>query len=246
MMDTYVQIEKSDPLIFSDAIGSFDSKRIRGGPAWFYSDRYTIEAETDDPVANGPTRGPTPAQKMLMGSMLRALVEERFQLKSHREVEEIPMYSLTVAKGGLKMKPMEEGGCTVHDPTKGLFVSEMFPPGQKPLCISHLGWDGPNWTLDAAGQSLSNLAARLSNTMDRHVLDKTGITALFTFHLVFAHDDKAPGDFPTELPNPFPASDIPPGPSIFTVLEQLGLKLVPEKGPRGYIVIDSVQRPSEN
>lgn len=158
----------------------------------------------------------------------------------------MPMYALTVAKSGLKLKPMEEGGCLPLDPTKGVKVSEMFPTGQKPLCVSHVGGDGPNWKLDAAGRSLSGFADVLSVTMDRHVIDKTGITALFNFHLVFAHDENTPGSFPAGLPSPFSDSDVPAGPSIFTVVEQLGLKLVPDKGPRGYIVIDSVQRPSEN
>ena len=122
----------------------------------------------------------------------------------------------------------------------------MFPPGQKPLCVSNIGWDG-NWNLDAAGQSLSGFAEGLSVIMDRRVIDKTGITALFDFHLVFAHDENTPGTFPPGGSSPFTPTDTPPGASVFTVLEQqLGLKLVPDKGPRGYIVIDSVQRPSEN
>jgi uncharacterized protein (TIGR03435 family) len=83
--------------------------------------------------------------------------------------------------------------------------------------------------------------------MDRHVLDKTGIAALFNFNLVFAHDDTTPGNFPSGFPSPFTPSDSPAGPSIFTVLEQqLGLTLLPDTGPRGFIVIDSVERPSEN
>ena len=45
---------------------------------------------------------------VLMGSMLRALLEDRFRLKVHRETEDVPMYALTVAKGGFKLKPMNE------------------------------------------------------------------------------------------------------------------------------------------
>ena len=245
MMDIAYGQHANEPLI-NDS-GPMTAGRIRGGPAWIHSDYYTVDAKTDDPVANGPTSGPTPANTLMEGPMLRALLEDRFQLKTHRAVEEVPMYSLTVASGGLKMQPMEEGGCTPHDPTKGLLVSEMFPPGQKPLCISHLGWNASNWTLDAAGQSLDRLAGALSAAMDRHVLDKTGITAVFNYNLVFAHDDRTPGNFPSGFPSPFAPSDTPPGPSVFTVLEQqLGLTLLPDKGPRGFIVIDSVERPSEN
>jgi uncharacterized protein (TIGR03435 family) len=246
MVDIAYAQYPDEPLI-NDSTMPMTAGRIRGGPAWIHSDYYTIDAKTDDPVANGPNLGPTPANTLMRGAMLRALLEDRFQLKTHRGVEQVPMYTLTVASGGLKMQPMEEGGCTPHDPTKGLLVSEMFPPGQKPLCVNHLGWNASNWTLDAAGQSLDRLAGALSTAMDRHVLDKTGITSLFTFHLVFAHDDKTPGNVPDGMPSPFPPSDTSPGPSVFTVLEQqLGLTLAPDTGPHGFIVIDSVERPVEN
>jgi uncharacterized protein (TIGR03435 family) len=82
--------------------------------------------------------------------------------------------------------------------------------------------------------------------LNRYVIDKTGITGIFNIHVEFARDESAPGP-PGVRPPGVEPSDTPPGPSIFTVLEQqLGLRLVPDKGPRGYIVIDSVQRPSEN
>jgi uncharacterized protein (TIGR03435 family) len=94
-----------------------DLRRVRGGPAWVYSDRYTINDETSDRAAAGPTGGPTP-DTSLLGPMPRLLLEDRFQLKTHRDTEEVGMYSLTVAKGGLKIKPMEEGDCVPFDPPK--------------------------------------------------------------------------------------------------------------------------------
>jgi uncharacterized protein (TIGR03435 family) len=244
LIDTYLGMGNEKPLI--NDLGGIDSPgRIRGGPAWINTDRYTIEAETNDPVANGPTGGFTPATRLMRGSMLRALLEDRFHLRTHHETEEVPMYALTLAKGGLKIKPMEEGGCRPHDPTQGTRVDDMFPPGQKPMCVGWTHTDGPNWVIDDAGQGLGNLAQALSGLMDRHVLDKTGVNGVYTYHLVFAHDDKTPSNFPTD--GLFPASDIPPAGSVFTVLEQqLGLKLVADKGSREYVVIDRVERPSEN
>lgn len=224
-----------------------DTKWLRNAPAWVNSDWYTVDAETNDPVANGPTGpGQRDAEKV-MEQMLQLVLEDRFQLKIHRDTEEVPMYNLTVAKGGLKLKPMEPGGCTEHDPTKGTNVSEMFPLGKTPMCTIWLHMNGPDWVLDAAGQKAGNLVGMLSNTLNRHVFDKTGITDRFIFHLQFAHDDTTPGNIPKEmLDRWFPPTDIPSGPSIFTVLEGLGLKLEPTKGPRGYIVVDHVERPSEN
>jgi uncharacterized protein (TIGR03435 family) len=224
-----------------------DQPQIKGGPSWIRSDRYTIDAETKDPVANSPAAaGPTPVRPLLMGAMFLALLEDRFQLKTHRETEEVPMYSLTVAPGGLKMQPMEEGGCIPHDPSKGLLTSEMFPLGQTPLCVQWNHTVEADWKIDGAGQKMSNLAAALSQIMDRYVLDKTGLAESYTYHLRFAHDDATPGNFPPDLPPPFTQTDLPPGPSVFTALEQLGLKLVKDKGPRENLVIDSVQRPSPN
>lgn len=182
-----------------------------------------------------------------MEQMLQRVLEDRFQLKIHRDTEEGPMYNLTVAKGGLKLKPMKAGGCFEHDPTKGALTSEMFPPGQKPMCTIWLHMNGPDWVLDAAGQKPGNLVGMLSNALNRHVFDKTGVTNLYTFHLQFAHDETAPGNFPPEMADGLlPHTDVPSGPSIFTVLKGIGLKLEPTKGPQGIMVVDHVERPSEN
>jgi len=237
-----------EPLL-NDSGGPFEKLRIRGGPDWIYSDLYTIDAKSSDPAVAGSADPNSPAaRRMLNGPMLQTLLENRFQLKTRREVEQTAMFSLIVANSGFKLQPMEQGGCIPHEPGTPLRVANMFPPGQKPLCITHTGWEGPNWTIDAAGQGLANLAGALGGIVtDRPVLDKTGIKGLFSFHLVFAHDQNAPGRFPPGLPSPFLPSDVSAAPTLPTVLEQqLGLTLVPDTGPREYIVIDSVARPLEN
>ena len=218
---------------------------LRNGPAWIHSDWYTIDAETEDPVATGPTGPGTIEASGVMQQMLQVVLEDRFHLKIHHDTEEVPMYNLTVAKSGLKMKPMEEGGCIPHDPTKGVMTGDMFPPGQTPLCISWGHTNGPDWVIDAAGQRLSNLAGSLSGLLDRHILDKTGVSDLFIYHLQFAHDETTPGPA-ARIATMFPPTDIPPGPSIFTVLDRLGLKLEQTTGPEEYVVIDHIERPSEN
>jgi uncharacterized protein (TIGR03435 family) len=237
----------NEPLI-NDSGGPLSTvTRIRGLPAWAISARYTIEAVTDDPVANGPTDGNTPAWKLMIGPMLQALLADRFQVKFHREAEEVPMYALTITKGGLKLKPMQVGDCLVIDKTANQLH---FPgPNEKPYCNSFVtgrnGPTDPNWIMVAGGQTLGGLARALSNTVDRHVIDQTATSETYNFRLEFAHDESTPGGLPP-APGAEPASDIPPGPSIFTALEKLGLKLDPIRGPRGYIVVDSVSPPSEN
>ncbi|HEY4089574.1 MAG TPA: M56 family metallopeptidase [Bryobacteraceae bacterium] len=224
-----------------------DSSWLRDAPPWVKSDWYTVDAETDDPVANKPDTPGHMDSEQRMEQMLQLALEDRFQLKIHRDTEEVPMYNLTVAKGGLKLKPMEPGGCFEHDPSKGTFTSEILPPGQKPMCTVWLHKNGPDWALDAAGQKPGNLTGMLANALGRHVFDKTGVTDLYIFHLQFAHDETTPGNLPPGMiDRMFPPTDVPSGPSIFTALEAVGLKLEPTKGPRGFIVVDHVERPSAN
>jgi uncharacterized protein (TIGR03435 family) len=235
--------------LLNTQIMPFDSEHrwLRGAPAWVHSDWYTIDAATDDPAANAPNPPGKRDADQVLEQMLQLVLEDRFQLRTHRDTEDVSMYNLTVAKNGLKIKPMEPGGCTEHDPAKGVRTSEMFPPGQKPMCSSWMHMNGPDWALDSAGHPLSNLANWLSTTLNRHVFDKTGVTDLFTLHLQFAHDESTPGAFPREMNDRlFSHTDVPPGPSIFSVLEGMGLKLEPTKGPQGFIVIDHIERPSEN
>jgi uncharacterized protein (TIGR03435 family) len=188
---------------------------VTGGPAWINSDRYQIVA-TAEANASMPT---------MTGPMLQSLLEDRFGLKIHRETREVPVYLLNVAKNGLKIQPLKEGTC---------FSPDAGPPpdsDQKPCGIPFTRVKPPNMIIDMEG-TLSNLSKLLGVTLGRPVIDKTGVTGQFGFHLEFARDEAA--------------SDVSAGPSIFTALQELGLKLDSAKGPGEFLVIDSVERPSEN
>ncbi|SPF55518.1 exported hypothetical protein [Candidatus Sulfopaludibacter sp. SbA4] len=192
---------------------------IEGGPAWTgtSSDRYTIDAEAEG----------TPGQAAMRGPMLQALLEDKFKLRIHRETREVPVYELTVATGGPKMQPFQEGGCTPIDRAAVELVS-VWPvpppaPGQK-NCNALIGKTGPDTTLEAQAVSLAYFCQLLGLVLDRPAIDRTGITGRFDFHLVYARASAAP--------------------SIFTALpQQLGLKLEPAEGPREFLVIDHVERP---
>lgn len=194
---------------------------IEGGPAWIDSDRYSIDAKADG----------TQSPAMMRGPMTQALLEDRFQLKIRRETREVPVYALTVSRGGLKLPRTKEGSCTPLE----LATPASPAPGDKPLCaVSRSSRRGPNVTWEARRLSIAAFAKALG--LDRPIIDRTGIAGLFDFHLEFAPeaDSGGPGDADR-------------GPSIFTALqEQLGLKLEPAKGPAEFLVIDRVQRPSGN
>lgn len=231
-----------------------DDKWLRKAPGWVNSELYTVEGKTDDPAAKASGgSGPRAADKVLE-RMLQVALEDRFQLKLHTETEEVPMYNLTVARGGLRLKPMAPGGCIAPDPAlgrvspTGVFMTGEWSLGDKtPPCMIVLHVSGPDWALDAAGQKPGNLVGMLSKALDRHVFDRTGIGDLYTFHLRFAHDGSAPGDLPqAAMERMFPPSDVPADPSVFTALERVGLKLEPTRGPQGHYVIDHIERSSEN
>jgi uncharacterized protein (TIGR03435 family) len=222
-----------EQLVNVGAGGASDTTKVRGGPAWVHSqhDKFAIEA-----TAAGATE-----RYVLLGAMLRTLLEDRFHLKLHRETEEVPMFALTVAKGGLKIKPMNTGDCTTYVP--GAPASE---DPAKPSCGSlMMRGNGPNTVWTFAGHELHSLAMRLSGTLGRYVIDQTGVTDTFVYRLEFHPDENTPGiHWPPERDAD---QSVPQAASIFTALEQqLGLKIEKTRAPRGYLVIDHVERPSTN
>jgi len=248
-MVSVAYIAHGSPLLNNPVGPMRDSEVILGVPKWALAARYTIHAETGDPVANGPAQraprergGPLPAASLLYGPMLQGLLEDRFQLKIRRVVEEAPMYALTVAKGGFKLKPMKEGDCLPDGPPE-------WPAGGKPAC-NWTGWDtnGPNRRLLFGSITLDRLAQDLAElVLDRNVIDRTGITGSFVVRLEYAPDENTRCFGMAQWCDVDPNSSIPPAATIFAALEQqFGLKLEPIKGPKEHIVIDSVERPSEN
>jgi len=230
--------------LLNDFGGPFQEGRVRGGPAWIYSDYYTIDAETSDPAANveDPDRPGEPlytARKLMSGPMLSALLAERFALRMHHATEDTAVYALVNVNGASKLRPGPAGGCEWLQPGQRMVDRT----GQKPYCVAHSGWEGPNWTIDFEGQNLSNLALHLGGMiLDRPAIDKTGIKGEFSFHLKFAHDAAAPGNLPKGFPNPF--TEDAPAPTLKVVLEeQLGLSLTPDRAPREFIVVESAERP---
>jgi uncharacterized protein (TIGR03435 family) len=221
-------------------------QRIRGGPAWAYSDKYTVEAKMPGPPPVEPDGPRSAARAVMLGPMLRALLEERFQLKLHQETEEAPMFALTVAKGGLKITPMKDGDCTMDRLKPPVLLSEAARRGVKPTCGTvHGGPDGPNWLTEHGGQDLGVVAMMLSSDLGVKVIDRTGITDKFNISWEYGPDENTPGAL-RWLERYGPQPPVPPtAPPVFTALEQqLGLKLVPIKGPRAYLVIDRIERPT--
>ena len=202
---------------------------VEGGPTWINSVRYQIDAKANGAVGQGMMRGP----------MLQTLLEDRFKLKIHHEAREVPASALTVAKGGLKLHPFQEGRCIPRDFTLlEQFPPQPFPelpPGQK-YCGTGTTVKGAIVTLDET-MTIDDFIKYSLPGLDRPVVNRTGITGRFDFHLEFAPDEPTgAGTTPAEFA----------GPSIFTALGQLGLKLELAKAPGDFLVIDHVEKPSAN
>jgi uncharacterized protein (TIGR03435 family) len=203
---------------------SFGIVPIEGGPAWIHSELYSINAKSEG----------TPTTEMMQGPMLQALLEDRFNLRIHRETKEVPVYALTVARGGPKLKPSQEGSCTDQPQT---FPVPPLPPGER-YCAVRVAVRPPG--VEAEGTTMGEFIKLLNLVLDRPVINRTGIAGKFNIHLKFTPDASTPRLI---VPADEPAS----APSIFTAIqEQLGLKLVPAKGPAEFLVIDHVERPTGN
>lgn len=202
--------------------------QIVGGPAWIKSDGYNIEAK---PEAN--------TDQKQMWLMLQALLAERFELKLHRETRELPVYDLTATKGGPRLPKPAGGPCTE------VFTGPPPKPGEPrpaPPCGPGIQASGTGVSMRGLNLSMAKFTEFLGGLIGRHVVDKTGFTGKFDLHVNFALDDAIGG-----LPFHRGPGDAEAGPSIFTAIqEQLGLKLESTKGPVEVLVIDHVERPTEN
>jgi uncharacterized protein (TIGR03435 family) len=212
--------------------------QISGAPAWLSSERYDIEAKIDSSVADDFKKLSADQRRLERSRMLQKLLAERCKLTVHLETKELPVYALVVAKDGPKFQEAKTG--------------DSYPKGIK-------GPDGNaragmmrmvRGELTGQGVPLTFLVSQLSRQLGRTVLDKTGLAANYDFTLQWTPDENQGPMLNRPDGGPAAADGAPPessGPSVFTALEeQLGLKLESQKGPVEIVVIDHVERPSEN
>jgi uncharacterized protein (TIGR03435 family) len=201
---------------------------ISGAPGWTESTAYDIEAKEDPSVAAALQKLPNDQRAAQINSMLQAVLADRFHLKVTRVDKELPAYELVIAKGGFKLKEA--------DPNKSYSGGLKGPDG---VARAGMMMTGQGQVI-GQGIPMSRLATNLSYQVGRSVLDKTGLTGNYDLTLKWTPDQAA------GTASPGADSDAS-GPSIFTALEeQLGLKLESRKAPTETLVIDQIERPSEN
>jgi uncharacterized protein (TIGR03435 family) len=152
--------------------------------------------------------------------MFQALLADRFKLLIHREPKLSPVYNLVVGSNELKIKESAGPGSL----SSGAVT--ISPPPRVGM-------------LPARNMTMAQFAALMQRmVVNKPVLDKTGLSGRYNFDLEWT-----PGETRATLPSA-PASDSKP--DIFTAIQQLGLALVPAQDWLDMIVVDYVEKPSEN
>jgi uncharacterized protein (TIGR03435 family) len=205
---------------------------IIGGPAWMREERYDLMAKADRE---------RPAAEMMQ--MLRTLLADRFQFRAHRETREIPAYVLTVARGGAKLTRTKDGDCIVRDPDRPTPPPALLATGdvRRPGCGNNniTSRDvAPNMMWRAVGVDSASIASALAAYFRRPVVDRTRLTGRFTVEQLLP---------PLQPVTTSDGAAVDTAPSVFTVLqEQLGLRVEEGRGPVDVLVVDRIERPTEN
>jgi len=213
--------------------------QVIGGPDWIDKDQFSIDGKPPADLEVAMKKMKTEDQTVQQHMMQQSLLAERFHLKVHFEVREMPVYVLVPAKSGLKIKavdaPAPRDPNSPPPPLPPPGPNTPVPPGMMVMMMSATGAR----TVRAGATTMTNLVRMVSgqgDIGDRPVIDQTGFTGNFNIdNLTWASLGSAN------------SSDSPDLPSLGTALEEtLGIKLVATKGPVEVVVIDSIDHPTEN
>jgi uncharacterized protein (TIGR03435 family) len=205
--------------------------QIVGTPSWIDSERYDIVAKADGAIPENHVAGP----------MLRALLEDRFSLKQHRETRELTVLSLTQMSGG-KLTTSNAADCADVTAQTSSADSSTLPCHEVVLSISPTAV-----RLRGRQASTGQLVVTLANILGRPVIDKTTLAGQFDVDMEVSMDGLEGIMEMLGIRSPNPPAPDNASPSILTALpQQLGLRLTAGKGPVEVLVIEHVQRPSGN
>ena len=205
-----------------------DEYQIEGSPKWPWPTVFVVEAKGDSDADAKMKALPADEQTMEQQHMFQALLTERFKLNTHWENREGDVYNLVVAKGGPKLGP--EGSIPPSADERKIFGERPVPPLRQKN-------DGKGYDWIAHGCSMEQWARMLTGQFGRPVIDKTGLTGKYDFVLKYR------GRYDRDRQ----ADDLDPTPPMDRALqEELGLKVEAAKGPVRVLVINHVEKPSEN
>lgn len=194
---------------------------LSGLSGWMKSSRFDLTAKVSPDDLAAYKKLSTPQRLR----MLQDLLSERFRLRLHEKNGISMIYNLIVDKGGPKFETTtalaapseEEAKANPGKYKKGLMT---FGPGM----------------YQGTGVNIHSLVSQVANAVEKPVVDRTGLTGLYDIKLRYRRDDATQG-----------SGDEADQSSVFTALqEQLGLKLVADRGPVQTLVIDGAQPPEAN
>jgi uncharacterized protein (TIGR03435 family) len=221
-----------DNISVQDLIGSallIANERMIGLPAWASSETFSLRA-----------RSVAPANPGEQWAMWVPVLEDRFKLKYHREKRQAPVYELSLLASGIRFLEAVPGSCKPIDPNDPPRVEanarkpgDLRPPGNCGMVLARQ-LPGGGVQLSVRSFTMANLAAVLAHYVDRPVVDRTGTARLYDVLMSF--DNQAPGfsDISSDLP------------TIYDALKRAGLQLTRANGAVEVMVIDRLERPSEN
>jgi uncharacterized protein (TIGR03435 family) len=225
---------------------SVQDNQIVGGPDWLNTATFDIEAKVDHPDGAKPDFPPNHEKDQ---KMLQTLLADYTQLALHSETRQLQSYALVVAEGGSKLQPSQaaDSGAAPMPPPGGgsqVFIQHVRPGanGDFPQTEGMRVQMGDNQVVGVTthGISMADLTHMLSRQLGVPVIDKTGLKGTYSFNLQWKHADPAANAAAS-------GSSTDNAESLFTAIqEQLGLKLEPQKGPTPVLVIDHIEKPTEN
>ena len=203
--------------------------QIAGMPGWAYSDdeHYDISAKVDD-ADLGDWQNPA-KQPVMMKSMLQAMLADRLKLSVHRSTKEGPVYSLVLGKNGRKFRETDPA-----EPHSGAYP---FPGGG----MVAMEVNGGEVVAHYFGITMGQLTATVLGSTGHPIRDNTGLSGKYDITIRKPAAATQPEAGP---PGAGAATDSEATP--FSLAEQLGLKLQLTRGTIETLVIDHVERPSEN
>lgn len=205
-----------------------DQNQTVGFPKWPYPTLFVIEAK-GDPEADAKIAALNKEQEHAeQQHMLQALLEERFQLKTHWETKKGDVYNLVQAKGNSKLVAAD-----LIPPSK----DELTRFGDRPIPTLYQKNDGQGYAFIAHRCPMAEFVGMLTAQFGRPVIDKTGLTDKYDFVVTYK------GRWDRDRP----ADDLDPKPPLDRALqEQLGLKVEAAKGLVKMLIIDHIDKPSQN
>ena len=203
------------------------SSPFTGAPGWMSKDRYDIEAKFDEQTAQAFKNATSSQREEMLHPLLQAMLAERCKLAAHMTMVDTPVYELVVGKHGPKLK---ETASDEAPPEHGIRIGDIamwvpiYPkPAKQQITYFRI--------------SMAELATQLSVYTDRQIVDRTGLSGRYDLTL------------PKVLPDPADrANGVPPNPDPMAIwdLSVSGLELRPARAPQPMLVIDHIEKPSEN